>query len=121
MTMNTAQGFSPSGVKIEGAYENDRNATSSPLFKAILKEAYGVQDVIIGHHLIYVKEDKRADGFVYQIVEEVPSADALIFDHDIAKRIWGENFLPVLARLSAEPVATRDKLLAALYAARPAK
>ena len=118
--MTTTTDFTPTGVKIEGAYENDRNAESSDLFKAIIREAYGVQDVIIAHHLVYVREDKRADGFAYQIVEEVPSADALIFDHGVAKKIWGEDkYINVLTQLVLEPCATRDKLLGQLYHARP--
>lgn len=110
--------FTPSGLKIEGAYENDRNADSSELFKAIIREVYDVKDVICGHHLVYEYEDKRADGFTYQVIEEVPSADALIFDHDVAMKLWGPGFKDVLVKLALEPVATRDKLLGELYAAR---
>jgi len=109
--------FTPGGLKIDGAYENDRNAASANLFKSIIREACKVTDVIIAHHLVYVVVENR-DGFDYQIVEEVPSADSLIFDHEVARQIWGDNFIPVLQRLAAEPVATRDKLLAALYAER---
>ena len=117
--MPTATDFTPTGCKIEGAYENDRNAEHSELFKAIIREAYGVQDVIIAHHLVYVKVDHRADGFDYQVVEEVPSADALIFDHDVAKSIWGEiMYLERLKQLALTPIAQRDKLLADLYASR---
>ena len=109
--------FTPAGTKIDGTYENDRNADSAELFKSIIREACDVHDVIIAHHLVYVTVEKR-DGFDYQIVEEIPSADSLIFDHDIARKIWGEGFISVLQRLAAEPVATRDKLLAGLYADR---
>lgn len=114
----TDKDYTPSGMRIEGAYENDRNAESADLFKAIIRECYGVTDVIIAHHLVYVKTERRADGFDYQIVEEVPSADSLIFDHDVARKLWGDNWRDVLTRLACEPVATRDKLLAQLYAER---
>lgn len=117
--MNT-QDFTPTGVKIEGAYENDRNATNNQLFKDIIREACGVQDVIIAHHLVYVRTEMRG-GFSYEIVEEVPSADALIFDHEVAAKIWGPGFLTTLSRLAIEPVASRDKLLASLYYGRPKK
>lgn len=114
--MTTIQDFTPSGVKIEGAYENDRNAESNQLFKDIIREAFGVTDVIIGHHLVYEKVDKRADGFSYQVIEEIPSADALIFDHEVAKKLWGvERWASTLAKLAMEPCATRDKKLAELY------
>lgn len=107
--------FTPTGLCEEGKYENDRNADSSELFKAIIREAFGVSDVIIAHHLTYVASDKRPDGFEYQIVEEIPSADALIFNHDVARKLWGEGWRENLSRLALEPTATRDQLLASLY------
>lgn len=116
----TDKDFTPTGICLEGAYENDRNAESSDLFKSIIRESYGVKDVIIAHHLVYVREEVRADGFTYSIVEEVPSADTLIFDHKVAEKIWGEGFRDVLVKLVLEPVETRDALLATLYAARKA-
>jgi hypothetical protein len=116
--MTMQQDYTPTGVKIEGSYENDRNAASSDLFKAMIREAYGVQDVIIAHHLVYVRVDKRADGFDYQIVEEIPSADALIFDHEVAKKLWGDCWKDNLVKLASEPCETRDKLLANLYRSR---
>ena len=117
MTANT-QDFTSSGLKNEGTYENDRNYQNRDLFKAIIREVFGVADVICGHHLIYEVRDKRPDGFTYDVVQEIPSADALIFDHDIAKRLWGVNYKTILTQLACEPIATRDKLLASLYAAR---
>lgn len=118
MTHLVDKDFSPTGLRIEGPYENDRNADSADLFKAIIRECFGVTDVIIAHHLTYVKEDMR-DGFAFQVVQEIPSADALIFDHDVARHLWGEqNFRHVLMRLALEPVASRDALLRKLYEAR---
>jgi len=109
--------FTPTGIRIESAYENDRNAEASELFKAILRETHGVGDVIIAHHLVYVVTEKRGD-FTYQVVEEIPSADTMIFDHDIARKIWGEGFKNTLARLACEPADTRDKLLSVLFYGR---
>lgn len=117
--MSTSNDFSPTGIKLEGQYENDRNAENANLYKAIIREVYGVTDVICGHHLVYEKEETRSDGFTYQIIEEIPSADALIFDHSAARKLWGESqYLDNLARLAREPIATRDKLLGELYNAR---
>lgn len=115
--MGTSSDFTPSGTKIEGSFENDRNAENSDLYKEIIRECFGVSDVIIAHHLVYVTEELR-DGFKYQIVEEIPSADCLIFDHDIARRVWGSEFREVLVKLALEPAETRDALLRKLYYAR---
>jgi hypothetical protein len=112
--MSKEKDFTPTGIKISGAYENDRNADAADLLKAIIREAFGVTDVIIGHHLVYVTSEHR-DGFEFQIVEEISSADTLIFDHDIARRIFGEGFKDVLAMLAQEPAETRDELLATFY------
>jgi hypothetical protein len=107
--------FTPTGIKLLGAWENDRNSENSALFKDIIRECFGVHDVICGHHLVYQIEDKRPDGFTYQVVEEIPSADALIFDHDVAKKLWGITWQSVLTMLVLEPAERRDALLAKLY------
>lgn len=118
-TPATAKDYTTSGLKLEGAYENDRNRQSSALFKDIIREAYGVNDVICGHHLIYEVRDLQKDGFTYDEVQEIPSADALIFDHVVAQKIWGPGYFRTLIKLALEPVETRDKLLGELYYARP--
>lgn len=116
--MTTATDFTPTGLKVEGAYENDRNSENSQLYKDIIREAYGVTDVICGHHLVYEARETRADGFTYEVIQEVPSADALIFDHEVAKKIWGENYKWFLMQLALEPIATRDAKLKQFYYSR---
>ena len=108
--------FTSTGLKLEGPYENDRNTVYSELYKAIIREAYGVKDVICAHHLVYVVVERGADGFEYQRVQEVPSADTLIFDHDVAKKIWGEaRYKRVLCCLAFQTTENRDAVLAELY------
>lgn len=113
--INLTKDFTPGGTKINGAYENDRNGNSADLFKAVIREAYGVKDVIIAHHLVFVREEHRDDGFTYQIVEEVPSADCLLFDHEVARRIWGEEWEAALTRLALTPPEHRDEVFAKMY------
>lgn len=108
----------PAGVRVEGPYENARNAASSDLFKRIIREVFGAKDVIIAHHLTYARDDKDHTGFAYETIEEIPSADTLIFDHEIAKTIWGEAWQANLVKLVLEPCESRDDLLAQLYNAR---
>lgn len=112
--------FTPGGMKLEAAYENDRNVASAKLFEDIICEAFRVLDnkVIVAHHLTFVRSERRSDGFDYQVVQEIPSADALIFDHDIAERLWGPEFQHILTLLALRPIATRDQLLAELYYGR---
>jgi hypothetical protein len=105
-------------VPVTGVCENNRNAQNKELYKAIMHEVHGPGDVICGHHLIYVQV--ASDGkFNYEITQEMPSADYLIFNHDIARKIWGDGFKRILARLACEPTEMRDKLMADLYNNRP--
>lgn len=113
-----ANDFTPTGLRLEGAYENDRNAEAADCFKDAIREVYGVKDVICAHHLVYVKEETGGDGFKYQVVEEIPSADALIFDHDAARKLWGDQWQASLTALALEPVETRDALFSKLYYGR---
>lgn len=111
--------FTETGLKLEGTYENDRNGKSNQLFKDVIREAYGVTDVICAHHLTFVIADVHKDGFAYQTVEEIPSADTLIFDHYIAAKIFGlRDYKCILMRLALEPIATRDELYSQLYYGR---
>lgn len=116
--MTTTADYTQTGLRIVGSFENDRNAESSQLFKDIIREVFNVTDVIIAHHLVYVIADKHPDGFDYQVVEEIPSADALIFNHDIARKLWGTYFMEILRHLACEPIETRDKVLGQLYYGR---
>jgi len=107
----------PSGMKRRGAYENARNNQNSDLFKDMIRQAFGVDDVICAHHLTYVDVDHH-DGFDYQIVQEIASADTLIFDHEAAQIIWGDHWKDILCQLAMRPTKERDELLAKLYQAK---
>lgn len=109
--------FTPSGLKLEGSYENDRNTQNRKLYADIIREVYNAEQSIIAHHLTYVAIEHR-DGFEYQIVEEIPAADTLIFDHEAAKKLWGAEWQQILVRLVLTPVPERDVLLAELFYGR---
>ena len=111
--------YTPGGLRLEGKFENDRNTDAADLLKAIIREVYNVKDVIIGHHLVYAKEEMR-DGFSYETVEEIPSIDTLIFDHQVAKILWPDNWQHNLTLLALEPCETRNELLTKLYKERTA-
>lgn len=94
--------------------ETKRNIDGIDLFESMIREAYdGVTLVIAGHHIMFMREG-------HSIPCEVASADTLIFDHEIAGRIWKERRHETLARLAAEPPANRDALLRELYFGRRA-
>lgn len=92
--------------------ETRRNVDNIDIFEAMIRIAYeGVTMVVAGHHIMFMREGKSTPG-------EVASADTLIFDTAVAEKVWGENYRAYLALLACEPIATRDKLLRALFTRR---
>lgn len=74
--------------------------------KAIIKEVYGADNIGIGHHLMFAAGEQ---------MDEQPSVDTLIFDHNVARKLWGPYFREQLMCLACEPTETRDELLARFY------
>jgi len=92
--------------------ELKRNTKNIDLFEMIIREAYdGVTLVVAGHHIMFTQAGRS-------VPYEVASADTLIFDHEIAKKVWKEHYKVILARLAVEPPADRDVLLRKLYSER---
>lgn len=89
--------------------ENERNARNRALYTDIIKEVYGADQVGIGHHLMFSVNGE---------IDEQPSADTMIFDHHVAKKIWGDEWSSVLMQLAVVPIAERDLMVAQLYYAR---
>ena len=114
-TKPLAKDFSTTGVKLEGPWENDRNRCYKQLIKDIITECFEVMDTpYVGHHIVYEVPDKIQGA----LPQEIPAFDTLIFEHTVAKKLWGENFKEFLKALACEPVETRDQLLADLYYGR---
>lgn len=90
-------------------FENNRNSANEALFDAMIRIAYPDTNLVVGAHHIFYRRDGRLDA------QEIPSADALIFDHFIAQKVWGDRYKAVLTELALEPVATRDALLRRLF------
>lgn len=86
--------------------ENARNKQHAALFTAIIVAAFGPDNaVLIGHHLTFETAGDIATE------NEIPSADTLIFDHDIMGRVFGQYAPAVMMNLARVPVAERDTLL----------
>ena len=115
--------FTPNGMKVYQGYENDRNIAMEGLIEDIVREVFGARKCIVAHHITFVIEETRTDHrtglqYQHQLVQELPCADGLIFDHDIAKKIWPRTWQNVLMQLALEPVESRDKVLEKLYYTR---
>jgi hypothetical protein len=94
------------------AVENKRNSDNEDLFRAIITEVYPEVDLVVAGHHIFVRRAGSPGA------EEIPSADHLIFDHEIAQKIWGNNWRSALEALALEPAETRDSLLRTMYMKR---
>ncbi len=92
--------------------ETKRNTDSLDIFEAMIREAYeNVVLVVAGHHIMFMCKGSP-------LPHEIASADTLIFNHFIAKKVWKENQTEVLAKLAVEPTVSRDALLRQLFNGR---
>jgi hypothetical protein len=89
--------------------ETKRNTDNIALFEAMIRLAFpGVTLVVAGHHIMVMCEGVPAPI-------EIASADTLLFDHTIAKRVWGAQWERRLLALASAPAPMRDALLAEMF------
>src|SRR5688572_29043208 len=83
--------------------EDKRNRTHAALFARMLRLAYGRDvDVIVGHHVTF-----EFHGDI-STENEIPSADCLLFDHDIMPRIFGRRrAMELMQHLATIPAEER--------------
>ncbi len=86
--------------------ELERNKKNTALFKAMIHRAFGKKDqVMIAHHLTFEV------GKDLETMNEIPSADTLIFDHEAMQKIFGKHFIAVMQYLCKFPAEERDAQL----------
>lgn len=94
-------------------YENDRNKKNAALYQAILRKAWGpTTDVLVGHHICTEQNRELSTE------NEIPSADTLMFDHDIMGKVFGDNAQNVMIHLALRTADERDDHLAYHYKLR---
>jgi hypothetical protein len=92
--------------------ETKRHTDNLDLFEAMLRETYDdVTAVIAGHHIMFTRKGRS-------VPIEIPSADFLIFNHTVAKAVWGDEWEEALTQLALDPVPSRDILLRNMYEGR---
>jgi hypothetical protein len=85
-------------------YENNRNHVNHEVQTELVKRAFGKTcDVLVAHHITFER--------VGQEPIEIPSADTLIFDHDIMGHIFGVNAYALMKELAMAPSAYREPIL----------
>lgn len=89
------------------SFEGKRNRTNAMLYAALITKAYGTEfEMFIGHHLAY---KPQASAIV--TLDEIPSADTLLFDHEIMRANFGPRYIEVMQQLVAQPCEERERLL----------
>lgn len=88
--------------------ENVRNKSNHGVYEKFLRRAVGEPDanVLIVHHLTVKTKDQDPN--------EIPSADTMMFCHELMKAVFGAKAQEYMQRLAAVPVERRDALLAQL-------
>lgn len=87
--------------------ENVRNKRHAALYTRMIQVVYGKEcDVLIGHHLVFEVHGKIGTE------NEVPSADTLLFDHEVMKAIFGTEAIGIMQVLATLPGEEREKFLA---------
>lgn len=76
--------------------ENARNKKHAALYTDLIRRAFGKgQDVLVGHHLTFEEH-----GHI-ESENEIPSADTLLFCHDLMGRVFGADQAISLMRILA--------------------
>lgn len=84
--------------------ENARNKHHADLYVKLIQLAYGDhQDVLVGHHLNF-----ETHGDI-DTINEIPSADTLIFDHEIMSRVFPDSYLKIMALCAACSADSGDR------------
>lgn len=92
------------------SYEQSRNKQHAALYSSILKHAgVGADAVLVGHHIGF------ETGGNIDTENEIPSADTLIFDHQIMGAVFGTRAVAIMAELATLPCDKRDARLQEFY------
>jgi len=90
-------------------YENARNKAHAELYAKLLKKAFGDCEVMIGHHLTFEFRGELSTE------NEIPSADTMMFCHELMGKVFGDKAGLVMRSLALVPASGRDELLADYY------
>jgi DNA-directed RNA polymerase specialized sigma24 family protein len=92
-------------------YEGQRNKKNAHIYTTLMRNVFGRDRkacaVLIGHHLTF-----ELDGDL-NTENELPSADCLMFDHQVMKAAFGaERYIRIMQALASVPAEDRDVMLA---------
>lgn len=84
--------------------ENTRNHQNHKVYERLLRAAIQPDcDVLIGHHLTFTLPEGEPN--------EIPSADTLIFDFELMKKVFGSRAASIVEHLAVLSCTQRDLML----------
>lgn len=94
-------------------YENDRNTHHGSIFIELIQRAFGVSEVVmVGHHFVFEPKESMQNLDLGKL-NEIPSADTMLFDHDIMTAVFGDRAYSIMTALALTPVDRRDAIVKA--------
>lgn len=95
-------------VKYWLAWENERNVHHGAVFIELIQRAFEVGEVVmVGHHFVF--EPKAAMQHLdLTKLNEIPSADTMLFDHEIMTAVFADRAVEIMVALARLPAAKRD-------------
>lgn len=92
-------------------FENDRNTHHGQIFIDLIKRAFRVDEVVmVGHHFVFEPQAAMQKLDLTQL-NEIPSADTLLFDHDIMTAVFGADAIPLMVEMARRPCSARDDVV----------
>lgn len=93
--------------------ENERNKKNHKIYERFLRKAVHPEvtvvpppadcSVVVGHHIIFIIGDGEPN--------EIPSADTLLFDHELMKSVFGSSAMAIMLTLCHRTAEERDRVL----------
>lgn len=81
--------------------EYERNVQWTGLYSQLLNRMWPGSTVLVSHHIFVAKKDKT--------VQEIPSADTVLFDPAIMGKVFGKSAPRRMAALSRLPPNKRER------------
>lgn len=90
--------------------EGIRNRQNADVYTALIQAAYGPEyHCLVGHHLCFQQ------GGDITTENEIPAADALIFDHAIMRRVFFGSAIDVMIGCAMREANERDAYLREMF------
>ena len=102
-------------------FENDRNTHHGQIFIDLIKRAFRTDEVVmVGHHFVFEPQEAMQKLDLTQL-NEIPSADTLLFDHEIMTAVFGERAIPLMVEMAKVDCRARDEIIREALAQLPAE